>query len=554
MSQLRNKRFVIVAMLLVIAIIGAACAQQDDGTGTPTDEGEPQEGGTVIVGAEQEPSGGLNVELVCCTLAWGEWIQAQVLEGALKNMPDFSYAPNIAAALPEITEDPFTLTYTIRDEAMWSDETPITAEDLEFTWQTYINEENNVASRDGYDDIESAEIVNDKTITFTFKAPYAGWRDLFNPVLPKHVLEDQNFNKFWNKGWVGADGEAIGSGPFLFDSYNKGADLTLVANPNWWGEGGPYLDEIVFRFLPETNTEIQSLRGGEVDMIYPQPQLELAPLYNQPDLEIETNAGTTWEHIDIQVGENGHPALREKFVREALAYAIDRDALVEQLFGDLSPDLTPLHNTIYMQNQEEYAPNWEMYTADPDRATQLLEDNGCTKGDDGVYECNGEKLEFEFTSTAGNALRELAFEVIQEQLRPLGIRLTSGFGDAAVVFGNKVLVNGNYDLFMFAWVGTADPAGSVEIWKCEGSQNFTGYCNEEVSELLEASNEALDPAQRGDLMNQADSLMVQDIPTIPLYQKPTFLAWNTKVHGVADNPTQEGFTWNSEHWWIDQDA
>jgi len=551
MSQLRSRRFVILAMLLTLAIFGAACASQDGGDTAQTDEGEPQQGGTVIVGAEQEPAGGLNVELVCCTLAWGEWIQAQVLEGAFENQPDFSYAPNIVSADPEITDDPFTLTYTIRDEAVWSDETPITADDFEFTWQAYIDEKNQVASRDGYDDIDSAEIIDDKTIKFTFKAPYAGWRDLFNPVLPKHVLEGQNFNKIWNKGWVNADGEPIASGPFMFESYNKGADLTLVANDNWWGEGGPYLDEIVFRFLPETNTEIQSLRGGEVDMIYPQPQLELIPLYEQPDLEIETNAGTTWEHIDIQVGENGHPALREHFVREALAYAIDRDALVQQLFGDLSPELTPLHNTIYMQNQDEYAPNWEEYAADPAKAEQLLTDGGCEKGGDGVFVCNGEPLEFEFTSTAGNALRELAFEVIQEQLRPLGIRLTSGFGDAAVVFGNKVLVNGNYDLFMFAWVGTADPAGSVEIWKCEGSQNFTGYCNEEASQALEDSNEALDNAARADLLNQADELMSQDIPTIPLYQKPTFFAYSSRVHGLADNPTQEGFTWNSEEWWVE---
>src|SRR3990170_904184 len=247
MSQLRGKRFVLIAMLLTLALFGAACAQQDDAGTTAEEEGDIQEGGTVIVGAEQEPAGGLNVELVCCTLAWGEWIQAQVLEGALKNLPDFSYAPNIAAALPEITEDPFTLTYTIKDEAVWSDNTPITAEDFEFTWETYIGPDNDVASRDGYDDIDSAEIVDDKTITFTFKDAYAGWRDLFNPLLPKHALEGENFNKVWNKGWVDKEGNAIGSGPFLFESYNKGADLTLVPNDNWWGEGGPYVDEIVFR-------------------------------------------------------------------------------------------------------------------------------------------------------------------------------------------------------------------------------------------------------------------------------------------------------------------
>ncbi len=552
MSRMRSKSFVFMALLMAFMLLAAACAQQDDGAGGQLDtDGEPVQGGTVVIGAEQEPAEGLNVELVCCTLAWGAWLMSQVFEGAYEPDPEFNYVPNIIAEDAELTEDPFTLTYRIRDEAQWSDGTPITADDFEFTWQVYIDEDNNVASRDGYEEIESAEIVDEKTITFTFTENYAGWKDLFNPVLPKHVLEGENFNKIWNKAWVDGGGNPIASGPFQFESYKPGAELTLVRNENYWGEPA-LLDEAVFRFLPETNTEIQSLRGGEVDVIYPQPQLELVPLVNNPDLEVQTNAGTTWEHVDIQVGKNGHPALKNLYVRQALAYAIDRDSLVGNLFGDLSPELTPLHNTIYMQNQPEYEPHWDKYTADPQQATQLLEDNGCTKGDDGIYVCDGERLSFEFTSTAGNALRESAFEVIQQQLKPIGIELKSGFGDAAVVFGNKVLVSGNYDLFMFAWVGSPDPGGSVEIWKCEGSQNFTGYCNEEATQLLEDSNLALDNTERASLMNQADALMAEDIPTIPLYQKPTFLAFHTYLHGVADNPTDEGPFWNMDEWWIEE--
>ena len=554
MSRNRSKSLALMALLMAFAIFGAACAAQDTDGGAQVDtEGEPQQGGTLIFGAEQEPAEGLNIELVCCTLAWGQWIMNAVIENAYAIQPDFTYKPNLIEADAEVTEDPFTLTYTIKEEATWNDGTPVSAEDFEFTWQTYVDPDVNVASRSGYDQITSAEIIDEKTIKFEFKQPVAAWKEaLFNPVLPKHALEGENFNKVWNKAWVDGEGNAVANGPFQFDSYEPGSQLTLVRNENYWGEHPAYLDEIVFRFLPETNTEIQAVRGGEVDAIYPQPQLELVPLRTQPDLTVETSAGTTWEHIDIQLGKNGNPALKNLYVRQALAYAIDRGALVGQLFKDLAPDLAPLNNTIYMTNQEEYQPNWEEYTADPAQATKLLEDNGCTKGGDGIYVCDGERLSFEFTSTAGNALRELAFEVIKEQLKPIGIEINSGFGDAAVVFGNKVLVSGNYDLFMFAWVGNPDPEGSVEIWKCEGSQNFTGYCDEEVSRLLEESNTELDPAARADLMNQADALMSEDIPTIPLYQKPTVLVYNNKVHGMEDNPTQAGFTWNVADWWIEQ--
>jgi peptide/nickel transport system substrate-binding protein len=551
MSRVRSKWFVLIALLLSFAVLGAACASQDTPDDPGAEEGEVQEGGTVVVGAEQEPAEGLNIDLVCCTLAWGEWIQTTVLSGAYQVQPDFTYAPDLIEGEAVITEDPFTITYTIKDEAVWNDGEPITSEDFQFTLDTTMDPKNQMASTAGYDKITDTEIISDKEVKFTFSEPYAGWKDLFIPVYPKHAIEGENFNKIWNKGWVGADGEAIASGPMQFDSYNKGADLTLVKNENYWGDVA-HIDEVVFRFLPETNTEIQALRGGEVDLIYPQPQLELEPLFNQPDLEVITSASTTWEHIDIQTGENGHPALKSLAVRQALAYAIDRDSLVQNLFKTLNPDLEPLHNTIYMSNQQEYVDNWSMYTHDPAKAQELLEGEGCEKGDDGIYVCDGERLSFEFTSTAGNALRELAFEVIQEQVKESGIELKSAFGDAAVVFGNKVLVAGNYDLFMFAWVGNPDPGGSVEIWKCKGSQNFTGYCNEEATEFLESSDTLLDPAARADAMNQADALMAADIPTIPLYQKPTFLAFNTKLHGVSDNATQEGFAWNIEEWWIEQ--
>lgn len=548
----RSKKWLgLTALLLAFAIVGAACASQDN---TPTgqeNEGEVQKGGSIILGWEQEPAGSLNIDLACCTLAYGRWIEGEVFEGAMEAQPDFTYAPNLVEADPEITEDPFSLTYAIRQEAQWSDGTPITSDDFIFTLDTIMDKKNDMASRSGYELITDSEAVDDKTVKFTFSEPYAGWRDLFNPIYPKHAIEGANFNKVWNKCWCDRDGNPISSGPWLFDSWDKGSQLTLVRNDEYWGQVAN-ADELVFRFLPETNTEIQSLLGDEVDMIYPSPQLELKRLATNPDITMETTGGTTWEHLDIQVGENGHPALRNDYVRQALAYAIDREALVTQMFKDIAPDLTPLNNTIYMTNAPEYQPNWETYTADAAKATALLEDNGCTKGGDGIYECDGEKLSFEFTTTTGNALRELAFEIIQQQVKAVGIEIKPAFGEAADVFGPKILVAGNYDLFMFAWVGNPDPGGSVEIWKCEGSQNFTGYCNEEVTTLLDDSQAMLDNAERSAAMNEADLLMSQDVPTIPLFQKPTVLAYNSSVNGMVDNPTQEGPMWNSEEWWIEQ--
>jgi peptide/nickel transport system substrate-binding protein len=561
---LRRRSALLIALLLALSLIAAACGGADDddgegvgGEGAGESELEPVEGGSLTFGAEQEPSEGLNRDLACCTLFWAEVILNRVLLNAMEPNPEFEYEPSpMLAGQPEVvSEDPLTVTYNINPEAVWSDETPITSEDFMFTIEATLDEKNDMASRAGYDqiDLEATEMPDDKTITVVFDEPYAGWVDaLFSPLYPAHALEGENFNRVWSDMIDNPKtGEPIASGPFIMESYNKGSNLTLVRNENWYGEHPAYLDEIVFQFIPDTSAEIQAVRGGEVQAIYPQPQLELVDLTTEEGITIESGAGTTWEHIDFQYG---NPLLEQDFVRQAIAMAIDRQAIIDQLFADLNPDLEPLNNMIFLNNFPDYEDHFGQWGGDPEGAIALLEDNGCTREGEGTFECDGEPLSFGFKSTTGNALRELTFEIVQEQLREVGIEIESEFGDAAVVFGNQGLAGGKYDLFLFAWVGNPDPSGSVEIHKCEGTQNFQGYCNEEVTDLLEQSDSAVDPAERAALMNQADALMGEDLPILPMYQKPTFFAFDSELQNAIDNATQLGPTWNAEDWFLSEEG
>jgi len=563
--SLRRRSALLIALMLTLSLIAAACGGSDDGDGEGVggegageSELEPVEGGTLTFGAEQEPAEGLNGELACCTLFWQTVIFNRVLINAYEPNPEFEYEPSeLLAGEAEVQEeDPFQLTYSINPDAVWSDGTPITSEDFMFTIETYLDEKNDMASRAGYDqiDVEGVEMPDENTIVIPFTEPYAGWKEaLFQPLFPAHALEGENFNRVWtNEISNPKTGEMIASGPFVMESYNKGSTLTLVRNENWYGDHLAYLDEIVFQFIPDTSAEIQALRGGEVDAIYPQPQLELVDLTTEEGITIETSAGTTWEHVDFQYG---NPLLAEDHVRHAIAQGIDRQAIIDQLFADLNPDLALLNNLIFMSNAPEYEEHFQDYGGNPEEAIALLEDNGCTReGEDGIFECDGEPLSFGFKSTAGNALRELTFEIVEEQLREVGIEVKPEFGDAAVVFGNQGLAGSKYDLFMFAWVGNPDPSGSVEIHRCEGTQNFQGYCNEEVTELLDESDTTVDPAARAELMNQADALMAEDLPILPMYQKPTFFAFTDRLQNAIDNATQQGPTWNAEDWFLSDEG
>jgi peptide/nickel transport system substrate-binding protein len=545
-------------LLVALSMLAAACgggggggseAASEGGAASETgaasegaDAGQAVEGGSVVFGADQQPDI-MNPTLTAGNLFATTVITMPLLEGAYQLLPDFTYQPQLIDGEAKTTQDPFTVTYTIKDEAQWSDGEPITAQDFIFTWKTYVNEKWDITSRDGYDQITDGEAMDDKTVRFTFEKPFAPYKVLFSPILPQHELQGKNFNQVWN------DEVTLSSGPFEFDSWQKGQQATIKRNENYYGEPAK-LDEISFRFLEDSNTQVQSLQGEEIDMMYPQPQIDLVEQVSEIEgVKTETAAGTVWEHLDFNFVV---PPLDQLFVRQAIAHGIDREALAEQLIKPINPEAVPLQNLIYVNNQAEYEPHFDQYNYDPDRARQLLEENGCTEGDGGIYECDGEPLSFRYTTTAGNELRELQLEVIQAQLSEIGIDIKSDIGDAATVFADVLPsgADGAWDLFNFAWVGSPDPFGGNAIWMCEGGQNYNSYCNEEVTDLLRETNTLLDPAERAATYNEADALMADDLPVLPLYQKPTYFAWNERISGPKENPTQAGPTWNAGEWFL----
>lgn len=550
MSRVTDKRFVFVALLLAFALIGAACGGGDDtgGVTTTTDDAEPEQGGTLIFGAEQEMAVA-NTHTTAGNQFWNTIINGTpILESAYLVTPDLEFVPQLIEGEAEITEDPFTVTYNIKEEAAWSDGTPITSEDFIFHYETYTNPDNDVASRNGYDLITEAEAIDDKTVKFTFSEPFAGYKLLFSQLLPAHALEGENFNKVWNKRiYNPKNDEPIGSGPFLFEEWNKGSDLTIVRNDNYWGEHPAYLDEIVFRFVTDTNTEIQALKAGEVHAIYPSPQLTLADLDNSPGIATDHDSQVAWQHLDFQFNNE---VLAQDFVRQAIAYGVDRQAIVDRLVKPLNPEGEILNNVLYLTTDPNYEAHWDQYTFDPEQAKSILEDNGCTEGNDGIYECDGQRLSFGYVSTSGNELRELMFQIIQQNLKQAGIEVNNKFGEADVVFG-KTLASKKWDMFQFGWVGSPDVTQSNAIFICKGDQNYQDYCNEEVTDLMEQGKTTIDDVERARLYNEADALIAEDVPLLPLWQYPAPYYFSDQVHNLINNPSQYGPTWNAVEWWIE---
>ncbi len=531
------------ALGALVALVGGAASSP---AAAPT---------TIVFGAEQEPPC-LNGVLAGCNNTWTSWTVGSAFVGAYRQKPDFSWEPYMLDGEAKIvSRSPFTLLYKIKQAAVWSDGRPITADDFIFTASTTLNPRNDVAARTGFDQMKRLVKVNPKTLRVIFKRPFASYKQIWSGafgVLPKHALQGRDFNTVWNTNVNNpVNGQRIGSGPFLVSDYARGQSLTMVRNPRWWGKK-PGVERVVFRFITNTDSEIQAMRGGEVDAIYPQPQLQLASLSRQSGLKVESNAGSTLEHLDFNTGQRGFALSRAPWFRQAVAYSIDRDTLVRQLFRTLSPNLKPLENLTYVNNQKEYAPNFARYNANRAKVDSIMRAHNCAKGNDGIYVCGGVKASLRIGTTAGNRLRELSVEIIQAQAKAAGIELRIDNSPSRIFF--PAVSDENYHIALFAWVGTGDAAGQVDIYGCGGGSNWKAYCSQKVTKLLRDSDAELDPVKRRNLVDKADKIMALNLPTIPLYQKPTYFVYKSKLRGMRDNPTSAGPTWNIEEWKVGGDT
>jgi peptide/nickel transport system substrate-binding protein len=521
------------ATAIVAGVLGGTTAASPGATG-----------GTVVFGAEQEPPC-LNGVLAGCNNTWTSWTVGMSFPGLYKILPNGDLAPDLLDGEAKFTKSPFTVTYKIKKNANWSDGKPVTAQDVIFTLQTIVNPKNDVASRSGYTDVARAKAID----SMTFRKPYAAWKLLFYGqfgVLPKHALQGKDFNEIWNTNVNSqTTGKPIGSGPFILESYTKGQSMTMVRNPTYYGKA-PKIGKIVFRFITNTDSEIQAIKGGEVDAIYPQPQLQLGDLRRTSGLKVLSSAGSQYEHIDFNAGKKGFPLARAPWFRQAFSYSIDRVALTKQLFGGLKPDLQPLQSLTYQNTQKQYQPHFAQYTYNPTKAGQIMAKHGCTKGGDGIFVCNGIRASVKYSTTAGNRLRELSQEIVQAQAKKSGIEVVIANSPSRIFFPQ--VSNEDYQLALFAWVGTGDPSGITDIYSCGGESNWMGYCSKKVTDLLKAADQELDPATRVKLVNAAGKIMGLNVPSLPLYQKPTFLVYKSKLQGLADNPTTGGPLWNVENW------
>jgi len=453
-----------------------------------------------------------------------------------------------------VKKSPLTIAFKYKANANWSDGKPVTGADFRATWQVFINPANNVISRTGWEDIKSVT-VKGKSVVVVFKTRYADWESLVSTgSYAAHVIAGKNMNETF------LTSVPVSNGPWRFDSWQKGVQISVRKNAAYKAGTAMKLDRVVFRYILDTNARFQALKSGEGQIMSPQPQLQIADFLNdKQNFVVQQKIGFLWEHIDIQFGPKGHAALKLPYVRQALITGMNRQQVANTLYKTIAPGLPALQSHMFKPFESSYKQNWKQWNFSQAKVISILKGKGCTGGPDkasagnsDIFSCPGVgKLSFRFATTTGNQLRQLTFEIIQRQLKSVGIELVARFQVAGTLFGTT-LPSGDWDLIMFTWVGSpATPITIKDLYACGGDQNYMNYCNRKLTAILNAVATTLESSKRATMLNGAElKYMVKDIPSIPMYARPVYVIYTTKMKGPLLNPTNEGDPWNVSGWTI----
>ena len=533
---------------LAAVVVGVAFVAS--AAGAPAQE--PKRGGTLVFGrpAFTEPAC-LN-PFTCAP--GGDPALVQVLEGAFEFGSDLVPRPNLVS---DVTpgRNPFTLTYHIRPEARWSDGTPVTARDFQFTQEAFAA---HVEDPEGlYANVRRTQVIDAKTFRVELVRRVAPWRYLYSLVLPRHALVGQDVTKVWSDRIDNPKtGQPIGSGPFLLSRFERGKQIVLERNPRYWGPHTAFLDRLVYRFQrPDPADPLGPIRRQEVDASFTLGGP--APLTSDQAREVRRLSGwraSAWpgaamEHFMFRVGAGGHPALRSKLVRQALAFGIDRVAIARELQADVpASNRLPLDSTVFLPTETYYKPNWSRYRYDVAKARRLLEQAGCRRGTGGIYECAGERLRLRFVTTAGVPARERTIALAAAQLREVGVDVDLVYAPLDVLFG-QILPGGDFDATLFAW---GEFFGGTFVWPealCGHEQNWSGYCSRLVTRDAE-QNLIGSLEARARVLNHLDAKLAAAVPALPVVQNVLRLSYRSNVRGLRFGGGLFGLQEDSEDWWL----
>ena len=506
-----------------------------------------------------------------------------VLESLARFSNEGELVPWLAESIPSVedggvAEDLTSITWTLKEGVMWSDGTPLTAEDAVFTWKYCTDPEGGCAQASYYDGVTDVVAVDDRTIRVEFAAPkpypYTAFVGAESPIIQAAQFADcLGANA---PGCTDANFGPIGTGPFVVDEFRPGDVISYSANENFREEGKPAFASVNFKGGGDAAGAARAvLETGEFDYAW---NLQLAPeVLEQMEAAgrgtVVAAYGTSVERIEINATDpnpdlgderstvaHPHPFLTDLAVPAAMSKAIDRQLLVDIGYG---PAGQPTCNILPAPEAYASTANDDCLTQDLEAAKAMLEDAGWTDEDgDGTREKDGVRLSVLY-QTSVNAVRQDVQALVKEWWEEIGIETELRSVDASVFFGGDPSSPDTFQKFYadvemytnnFAGV---DPEAYMATWKCSAipspetqwqGQNIPRFCMAEYDELVDKMANTVGEEERGAIAKQLNDLLAQNYAQLPLIHRGSPAAHSNTLGGVmmSDWDTE---LWNIKDWY-----
>lgn len=528
--------------LIFISFIIVACSQDNHKEVVPQNEAllndSPAYGDILVQSSIGDAS---NLIPMLASDGASHEVSGFIYNGLVKYDKDYNIIPDLAESW-DIEDEGKLLRFHLRKDVTWHDGEKFNAEDVMFTYQTIIDPKTPTAYAGKYKLVKEARMMDDYTIEFTYDKPLApaliSWGAL--QILPEHLLKGQDISS------SPLTRKPIGTGAFKFKSWETGVKITLETNENFFDDRA-YITGIIYRVIPDQNTQFMELKAGNIDI------MGLSPLQylRQTDTEKFKKDYAKYKYLANGYTYLGFNLTRAPFddrrIRQAIAYAIDKEEIIKGVLLGLGEEATGP----YKPGTPWYNPGVVRYPYDPEKALSILKELGYADSDgDGIIDKNGKPFILNIITNQGNKLREKTAQIIQQRLKTIGIEVKIRIIEWTV-FLKEYVDRRNFDAVILGWNILQDP-DLYNVWHSSnavpGGLNFVGYKDAEVDELLEKGRHTFDNELRKKCYFRFQGIMAEQQPYVFLYVPYSLPVVNSRFKGIE--PAPAGITYNLEKWYV----
>ena len=485
---------------------------------------------------------------------------SQIVDGLIfAGLTQSDRAGNMVADLAgnwEMSDGGRTFTFHLRKGLKFHDGRPLTADDVVFTWDAAKAPDSLFVVKDQYAKY-TAKKLDDTTVQISMKDPNPAFLiDASLPILPQHILGSVPVGD-WQKNDFNR--KPIGAGPFKFDSWQTGQSITLKAFDDYYA-GRPKIDTVVWKVITDRTAAVNALLAGDVDIADLTPDT-IAQVKNNDNYTVFRTPALSYMYIGFNLGQRKGkevPFFKDQRVRQAWAYAIDKQAVIKAAVGNNGQPI----EAPFAPVSWAYSQNIKGYEYNPDKAKALLDAAGWKAGPDGIRVKDGVRFDIKLPVRAGQDDRIRAAQTIAAYLEKVGIKVTVTPEDFKSVMLKRLYPPGfDYDVLFMGWALSLNPDvfqlfHSSQIpyvnakGDVQGGSNYVQYKNPDVDQLISRSQKEMDQAQRKEIFNRIGEIIANDQPYYFLWSPIDNTAVSKAVQGPQ--PTPFNFYYHVQDWTVNR--